>query len=471
MSKIVPVILSGGSGSRLWPLSRELYPKQFLPLASDRTMIQETANRVNGDEFAAPMVICNELHRFMVAAQMQEIGITPQSIVLEPMGRNTAPAACIAALIIIENAPDATMLLLASDHVIAHPDRLRTAAITAHEAALGGALVAFGIKPQSPETGYGYIKRGETGAIEGCFNVDQFVEKPDMETAKKYLADGSYFWNSGMFLFSPKDYLDELGKNNPAMVEACRASLDAAEVDRDFIHLDADAFAKSPSDSIDYAVMEHTTRATVLPIDLGWNDVGGWGALWDIGDKDAEGNVTVGDVITRDVSQSYIRSENQLVAVQGVDNLVVVATDDAVMIAHKDQVQNIKEIVEHLKSEGREEHHTHTTVHRPWGWYQTIALGPCFQVKQIVVKPGGAISLQYHHHRAEHWVVVEGCARVTCGEEVSDLSVNQSVYISIGTTHRLENPFDEPVKIIEVQTGDYLGEDDIVRIDDTYGRV
>jgi mannose-1-phosphate guanylyltransferase / mannose-6-phosphate isomerase len=471
IGKIVPVIMSGGSGSRLWPLSREMYPKQFLPLASDRTMLQETAARFIADDFDAPMVICNENHRFMVAGQLQELGMKPHSIVLEPVGRNTAPAACLAALIIAERDPNAVMLMLASDHVIEFPERLRMAAITAREAALGGALVTFGIQPVGPETGYGYIKRGAADVFEGCFKVDKFVEKPDLNTAKKYLTDGSYFWNSGMFLFSPKDYLEELSKNSPAMIDACCEAIAQAETDQDFIRLDAEAFAASPSDSIDYAVMEHTARATVLPVDLGWNDVGGWQALWDIGDRDTSGNVIIGDVITQDVKNSYIRSESALVAVQGVDNLVVVATDDALMIADKDRAQDVKSIVEHLKSAGRTEQQTHTTMHRPWGWYQTIGAGRRYQVKQICLKPGASISLQFHHHRAEHWVVVEGCARVTRNEDVMDLQVNESVYIPIGATHRLENPFDDLLRIIEVQSGAYLGEDDIVRTEDTYGRV
>jgi mannose-1-phosphate guanylyltransferase/mannose-6-phosphate isomerase len=470
-SKIVPVILSGGSGTRLWPLSRALYPKQFLPLASNLTMMQETAQRVVGDEFLAPMVICNNYHRFLVAGQLQEIGIEPQSIILEPMGRNTAPAACIAAMIIAKNHPGAVMMILASDHVIAREDQLRSAAATARDAVLSGALVTFGIEPDSPHTGYGYIKRGLSDTTPGCFKVDQFVEKPDAETAKGYLAEGGYYWNSGMFMFAPDQYLAELEQNNAAMVEACRAALDGAERDLDFIRLDAGAFAKSPSDSIDYAVMENTRRASVLPVDLGWNDVGGWPALWDIGDKDSDGNILLGDVIAKGVKNSYIRSESHLVGVLGVENLVVIAMDDAVMVADKNNIADVKVLVDDLKAKNRTEHHSHTTVYRPWGWYKIIGAGDRYLAKMICLHPQSSISLQLHNHRSEHWVVVEGTARVTCGDAVSDLDVDQSMYIAVGTKHRLENPFDVPLKIIEVQTGAYLAEDDIVRFEDNYGRI
>ncbi len=473
MTKIVPVILSGGSGSRLWPLSRELFPKQLLPLVSERSMLQETATRATGPEFADPLVICNERHRFVVAEQLRESGIKPQSIVLEPVGRNTAPAAAVAAMLIAERDPNAVMMLLASDHVIAHPDRFRAAATLACDAAISNsALVTFGIQPDKPETGYGYIKRGDAeDGVAGCFRVDRFVEKPDRETAESYLADGGYFWNSGMFLFAPNDYLEELERHHPTMITACRDAIAKAQRDHDFIRLDADAFSASPSDSIDYAVMENTTHASVVPVDMGWNDVGAWSALWDIGDKDADGNVLSGDVVAQDVQNAYIRSEKPLIAAQGVSDIVVVATDDALLIADKDRVQEVKAFVEQFKAEGRTEHETHTTVHRPWGWYQTIKLGARYQVKQIGIKPGAAISLQLHHHRAEHWVVVEGTARVTRGEEILELAENQSAYIPIGTTHRLENPGADNLRIIEVQSGSYLGEDDIVRLEDTYGRV
>ncbi len=470
MTKIVPVILSGGSGSRLWPLSRGLLPKQLLPLASEKSMLQETALRAGGGDFIAPVVICNEKHRFMVAEQLREIDAEPLSIILEPLGRNTAPAAAIAALTVENKAPGAMMMLLPSDHVILHSDRFHEAARTAAEAASQGALVTFGVQPDKPETGYGYIKRGEEVGENSIYKVDKYVEKPDLNTARQYLDDGGYFWNSGMFLFSPKDYLAELGKHNPDMLRACKKALEDAQIDQDFVRLDEDAFAASPSDSIDYAVMEKTEHAAMVPVDLGWNDIGAWSALLDIGEQDADGNVLKGDVVTKDVHDSYIRSEGPLIAVSDVDNVIVVATDDVLMIADKDHAQDVKLVVDHLKAEGRTEHETHTTVYRPWGWYQSIGFGPRYQVKQICLKPGASISLQLHHHRAEHWVVVEGTARVTRDEEVMDLSANQSVYIPLGATHRLENPGKEQLRIIEVQSGSYLGEDDIVRFEDTYGR-
>ncbi len=469
--KIVPIILSGGSGSRLWPLSRELYPKQFLPLAGERTMLQETAHRTSGDDFAQPIIICNERHRFLVAEQLRADDIHPQSIVLEPLGRNTAPAAAIAAMLVVKNDPDAVIMILASDHVIAYTDKFRTAAVLARDAALTGALVTFGIQPDKPETAYGYIHRGaEREGMSGCFDVEGFVEKPDAETAQSYLDDGNFFWNSGMFMFSPSSFLDELAGLNPEMIDGCLLALEKSVSDQDFLRLDHDAFAACPSDSIDYAVMEHTTNAAVVPVDMGWNDVGAWPALWEIGDQDENNNVLQGDVIALDSHGSYIRSEGATVAANGVENLIIVATDDAVLVADKSRAQDVKTIVERIKAEGRSEHEAHTTVHRPWGWYQTINMGPRFQVKQICLKPGATISLQMHHHRAEHWVVVEGTARVTRDNEVMDLNENESTYIPIGTTHRLENPREQSLRIIEVQSGAYLGEDDIVRFDDIYGR-
>lgn len=435
-------------------------------------MLQETALRASGDDFSAPIIICNEKHRFLVAEQLRLVDIVPETIVLEPMGRNTAPAATIAAMLVKECNPDAAMMVLASDNVVTYPDRFRTAATLAAKAAQTGALVTFGIEPNKPETAYGYICRGaERQGITGVFDVERYVEKPDAATAQTYLDDGNYFWNSGMFLFSPADYLAELAKQYPQMIDACQRSLETAESDQDFLRLDADAFAQCPSDSIDYAVMEHTNNAAVVPVDLGWNDVGAWPALWEIGDRDENDNVTHGDVIMLDTHGSYIRSEGATVATNGVEDLIIVATDDAVLVADKSHAQDVKSIVERIKAEGRSEHETHTTVHRPWGWYQTINLGPRFQVKQICLKPGATISLQMHHHRAEHWVVVEGTARVTRDDEVMDLGENESTYIPIGTTHRLENPTGEQLRIIEVQSGSYLGEDDIVRFDDVYGRV
>ncbi len=471
MSLIVPVILSGGSGSRLWPLSRELYPKQLLPLAGENTMLQETALRVSGEPFAATIVICNEQHRFLVAEQLRLVDISPRAIVLEPVGRNTAPAAAIAAMLVQAAGADASIMILPSDHTVHDPGKFRAAAARGLLAVAQGALVTFGIQPDKPETGYGYIRRGDSiDGMEDCFTVDAFVEKPDSETAKAYLSEGCYLWNSGMFLFSHAGYLEELSKQYPEMIEACRQALDQAEADKSFIRLDGEAFARAPSDSIDYAVMEPTDRAVVVPVDMGWNDVGAWSALWEIGNQDDNRNVIVGDVIVQNVHGSYIRTEGATVAVNGLDDIVVVATDDALLVADKSRVQDVKTIVDQLKATGQDQYHTHTTVHRPWGWYQTIRAGPRYQVKQICLKPQATISLQMHHHRAEHWVVVEGAARVTRHEDVIDLAVNESVYIPIGTTHRLENPGDEPLKIIEIQSGAYLGEDDIIRFEDIYGR-
>lgn len=471
LTKIVPIILSGGSGSRLWPLSRESCPKQFLPLFGDRTMVQETALRTVGDSFAAPIVICSEHHRFLMAEQLRTIDVKPQSIVLEPVARNTAPAAAVAALLVQACAPDDVMMILASDHVIEHADRFRDAVLPGRDAAVGGALVTFGIQPDKPETGYGYIQRGAPVAdVPGCFTVERFVEKPDAVTARSYVDDGRYFWNSGMFLFSPSDYLAELENQCPAMITACRRALEAARSDSDFLCLDADAFSDSPSDSIDYAVMEHTRNAVIVPVDLGWSDVGAWSALWETGDQDDNHNVTIGDVIIRDVHGSYIRSEGATIAVNGIDDIVVIATDDALLVADKSRVQDVKSVVDRIRADGRDGNQAHTTMHRPWGWYQTIKVGTRYQVKQICLKPRAAISLQMHYHRAEHWVVVEGQARVTRDGDVTDLATNESTYIPIGMTHRLENPTDGVLKIIEIQSGSYLGEDDIVRFEDVYGR-
>ncbi|WP_448192679.1 mannose-1-phosphate guanylyltransferase/mannose-6-phosphate isomerase [Azospirillum sp. sgz301742] len=468
---ITPVILSGGSGSRLWPLSRALYPKQFLPLASELTMIQETALRVAGGRFAPPLVICNEEHCFIVAEQLRAQACRPSEIILEPVGRNTAPAVCVAALKLLTAGEDALMLVMPSDHVIAATERFLEAVAKAAGAAAAGALVTFGITPARAETGYGYIKMGaRLDAHEGVHGVERFVEKPDQTTAEAYLADGSYLWNSGIFLFSAAAYLAELERSNPAMVEACRKALSGAERDLTFCRLAADAFAESPSDSIDYAVMEKTARAAVVPVDMGWNDVGAWSALWEIGEKDANGNVVQGDAVLHDARNVYVRSDEQLVAVAGVENVVVVATEDAILVTDHAHAQDVKHIVDRLKAERRDEHALHTTAHRPWGSYRGVDRGSRFQVKRIVVKPGERLSLQMHHHRAEHWIVVEGTALVTRGEEQVFVYENQSVYIPMGTVHRLENPGKVSLHLIEVQSGGYLGEDDIVRFEDSYAR-
>jgi mannose-1-phosphate guanylyltransferase/mannose-6-phosphate isomerase len=471
IGRITPVILSGGLGTRLWPLSRAGYPKQFLALASELTMIQETALRVADDRFAAPLVICNEEHRFIVAEQLRARACQPSEIILEPVGRNTAPAVAVAALRLLDGQDDALMLVMPSDHVIADTDGFLAAVDRAAAAASRGALVTFGITPNRPDTGYGYIKAAvPLPGHAGVHAVERFVEKPDLETAEGYLADGSYHWNSGIFLFSAKAYLEELERANPAIVAACRTAIDDSQRDLTFCRLDKSAFAASPSDSIDYAVMEKTQNAAVVPVDMGWNDLGAWSALWDVAVKDGHGNVAQGDVILQDTSNAYVRSEHGLVAVAGLDDVVVVTTDDAVLVAHRDKVQAVKTLVDRLKAEGRSEPVLHTTVHRPWGSYRGIDRGDRFQVKRIVVQPGERLSLQMHHHRAEHWIVVSGTALVTRGTDTFLLTENQSTYIPAGETHRLENPGKLPLHLIEVQSGGYLGEDDIVRFEDGYGR-
>ena len=466
MTPIVPVILSGGSGTRLWPLSREAYPKQFLPLVGDDTMLQATWKRVASIAGAAPIVVANQEHRFMAAEQLRECKVLPQALILEPVGRNTAPAIAIAALQALAGGNDALLLVLPSDHVVRNEAAFHAAVKQAAVAAEAGKLVTFGIVPTAAETGYGYIK----AAIgEGVRAVDRFVEKPDQATAEKYVASGEYYWNSGMFLFKASRYLKELETLQPAILAACRAALDKAARDNDFIRLDAEAFAASPNDSIDYAVMEKTADAAVVPLDAGWNDVGSWSALWEVSDKDADGNACHGDVIALDCKDSYAYG-NRLIAMVGLQDVVVVETDDAVFVGHKDRVQDVKEIVGQIKRDGRSEAAAHRKVYRPWGAYDSIDNGARFQVKRITVKPGATLSLQMHHHRAEHWIVVSGTAEVTRGDEVILLSENQSTYIPLGVTHRLKNPGKLPLELIEVQSGSYLGEDDIVRFEDQYGR-
>jgi len=466
MLPIVPVILSGGSGPRLWPVSREAYPKQFLPLVGEDTMLQATWKRVAQIAGAAPIVVANQEHRFMAAEQLRECNVTPQALILEPIGRNTAPAIAIAALQALANGDDALLLVLPSDHVVRDEKAFHEAVKQAAAAAQTGKLVTFGIVPTAPETGYGYIK---AAAGQGVRAVDRFVEKPNLETAEQYVRSGEYFWNSGMFLFKASRYLAELEALQPAILAASRAALDKASRDSDFIRLDADAFAASPNDSIDYAVMEKTADAAVVPLDAGWNDVGSWSALWEVSDKDASGNACHGDVIAVDCHNSYAYG-SRLIAMVGLDDVVVVETDDAVFVGHKDRVQDVKEIVARIKRDGRSEAAAHRKVYRPWGAYDSIDNGARFQVKRITVKPGATLSLQMHHHRAEHWIVVSGTAEVTRGEEVILLTENQSTYIPLGVTHRLKNPGKLPLELIEVQSGSYLGEDDIVRFEDSYGR-
>ena len=470
-SLIHPVILSGGVGSRLWPLSRSLFPKQLLPLAGDRTMIQETAIRVSGPQFARSLIICNEEHRFLIAEQMRESETKPDAIVLEPFGRNTAPAAAVAALILSEQDPEALMLLLPADHVVLLREAFEGAVATAAAAARRGDLVLFGIAPRAPETGFGYIECG--GVIEGsadCFRVAAFCEKPDRATAEQYVASGRHYWNSGMFLFRARDYLKELDRLEPDMLAACRAAVSEGRRDLDFFRLDETAFGQARSRSIDYAVMEHTRRAAVVPVDLGWSDVGSWLSLWEIGEKDSAGNVVRGDVIAHGTKNSYLRSEGPLIAAVGVEDIAIVATVDALLVTTRTASQDVKHIVEELQRCGRELHLTHRRVYRPWGSYDCIDSGPGFQVKRITVNPGAKLSLQKHAQRAEHWIVVSGTARVTCDDNVFILNANQSTFIPLGSRHRLENPAAEPLHVIEVQSGSYLGEDDIVRYEDTYGR-
>ncbi len=469
--RIHPVILSGGAGTRLWPLSRELFPKQLLPLASERSLLQDTARRVAGEPFAAPLVICNEEHRFIIAEQLRAMDIAPATIVLEPVGRNTAPAAAVAAELSVRGDVDGLMLILPSDHVITAEAEFRAAVATAAAAAAIGRLVSFGMAPTGPETGYGYIRRGAPlDGVPGAFGVAKFVEKPDLATAKELVAAGGWSWNSGMFLFPARLFLDELARLEPAIAAAARTAVEKSASDLDFLRLDRAAFAEAPSKSIDYAVMERTDKAAVVPASLGWSDVGAWSALWEIGAKDAAGNVVAGDVVAERTRNSYLRSDKPLLATIGLDNVVVVATGDVVLVAARDQVQGVRQIVERLRSSGRSEVSAHPVVHRPWGTYQTVDAGTRYQVKRITVRPGHKLSLQKHAHRAEHWVVVRGTARVTRDEETLTLVENQSVYIPLGAVHRLENIGQDTLYLIEVQSGGYLGEDDIVRLEDSYGR-
>lgn len=468
---VQPVLLAGGTGTRLWPMSRGLFPKQFMPLVSDGTMLADSARRLTGKTFGAPIVIVNNDHRFIAGEQIRDAGIEPRAIVLEPVGRNTAPAAAVAALMLLESDPGAIMLLAPADHVIANTDAFARAIEAALPAAQAGQLVTFGIKPAQAETGYGYIERGETvDGIKGCFRIARFTEKPDAETAEDYLNSGNHFWNSGIFLLGAKAYLDELEKHAPAVLKAARAALAGAERDLDFIRLDRKALETSPNISIDYAVMEKTANGIVMPVDIGWSDVGSWTALWQISKKDARGNVLRGDVISREVSGSYLRSEKPLLAVIGLEDVIVIATDDAVLVAAKDAAQEVKAVVEKLSSEGRREPTVHTTEYRPWGSYQSIDGDKGFRVKRITVNPGGRLSLQKHAKRTEHWVVVDGTATVTRDGEEMIVKTNEAVYIPIGAEHRLENRGTAPLHLIEVQSGTYLGEDDIIRLEDAYGR-
>jgi mannose-1-phosphate guanylyltransferase/mannose-6-phosphate isomerase len=464
------VILCGGSGSRLWPMSRRLLPKQFLPLAGERTLFQDTALRARGPAgFGAPVIVTNADQRFLAADQLAQIGVAPRALLLEPVGRNTAPAVAAAALYVLRDEPSAVLLVQPSDHVIGDVPAFRAAVAEAASAAAAGHLVTFGVSPTGPATGYGYIEAGEPIAG-NVLRIRRFVEKPTRDKAESFLAQGGFYWNSGMFVFPAQRFIDELARLQPAMLQAVRASLESATPDLGFLRLEENAFAASPANSIDYAVMERTDSGAMVRASMRWSDVGSWSELWEIGEKDAARNVVRGDVALRDAADCYVRADARHVSVLGARDLVIVETDDAVLVAAKDRAQDVKEVVAQLDRANRSEHVSHARVHRPWGYYESVDAGPGFQVKRLMVKPGQKISLQLHHKRAEHWVVVAGTARVTRGDEVFDLERNQSTYIPVGTKHRLENAGAEPLLIVEVQSGSYLGEDDIVRFEDSYNR-
>lgn len=467
---LLPVIMAGGSGSRLWPLSRQLNPKQFLALTDGQlSMLQSTIRRLDGLDVGLPRLICNEQHRFLAAEQLRQLGMEQARILLEPVGRNTAPAIALAALQAMQDEEDPILLVLAADHLIQDVDAFHSSIRAAMPFAMDDKLVTFGIVPTHPETGYGYIEKG-TGLGEGGFAVSRFVEKPSLDIAEQYLASGDYFWNSGMFLFRARRYLDELERHQPAILAACRQALAAGTQDMHFIRVDAAAFTACPEDSVDYAVMEKTDDAVMVPLDAGWSDIGSWTALWDTSQKDAEGNVFKGDVLGHTTRNSFVHADSRLVATVGVEDLIIVETKDAVLVAHKSQVQDVKKIVERIKADNRHEHLNHREVYRPWGMYDAIDCGHRYQVKRITVQPGAKLSVQMHHHRAEHWVVVSGTARVTNGDKTYLVTENQSTYIPVGQVHALENPGVIPLELIEVQSGSYLGEDDIVRFEDQYGR-
>ena len=466
---LTPVLLSGGVGSRLWPVSRETHPKQFLPLAGELSMLQETLQRTSGVEEAAPVVVCNEEHRFMVAEQLRQVSITPGALILEPQGRNTAPAVALAAIQALASDPQALLLVLPADHLIQDVAAFAAAVARAIPLAEQGRLMTFGVVPTSPETGYGYIQCGAALDTD-LYNLERFVEKPDAATAQTYVEGGSHVWNSGMFLLSAATYLEQLGEHAPSILDCCRQAMDGARTDMDFVRPDAQAFLQCPSDSIDYAVMEKTDVGGVVSLDCGWSDVGAWSALWDVAERDSDGNVCKGDVMLDNCADSYFRSDSRLLAATGVANLVVVETADAVLVADRSRVQDVKRIVNRLKEQKRPEVSQHQRVYRPWGSYESLVMSERFQVKRIVVNPGQTLSLQMHHHRAEHWIVVHGTAEVTCEDKVFMLGEDESTYIPLGHKHRLANPGRIPLELIEVQSGAYLGEDDIVRYEDIYGR-
>lgn len=466
-----PVILAGGSGSRLWPLSRQRFPKQFLELDGQAkgTMFQRTLARLDGLEHASPLVVSNEEHRFVVAEQLRLARRASRRIILEPMARNTAPAIALAALDASREGDDPVLLVLAADHYIRDEDAFREAIRIAEAQARDGRLVTFGITPTQAETGFGYIQCGATlGA--GGFAIAGFKEKPSVERAQEYLAAGNYLWNSGMFMFRASRFLAELERFRPDILAACREALAGAEEDRHFLHIPPEQFARCDDESVDYAVMEHTSAGVVVPLDAGWNDLGSWAAIWDVSERDADGNGLQGDVLSFDTRNTLVQSHHRLVATVGIEDLVVVETKDAVLVAHRDQCQQVKQVVQQLQAEQREEFVSHPLVSRPWGHYDTVDRGERYQVKRITVLPGECLSLQLHYHRAEHWIVVSGTAKVICGDKEMVLSENQSTYIPLGVKHSLSNPGKVPLELIEVQSGAYLGEDDIVRFEDRYGR-
>ena len=473
LNPIIPVILSGGSGSRLWPLSRSLRPKQFLPLTGKESLFQLTLGRLrdlNLGTTLAPIIVANDDHRFLVAEQCREMGTSPAKLILEPVARNTAPAIAIAALAALQDGADPTLLVLPSDHLFSNPQAFLDSVQMAKLEAEKGALVTFGILPSYPETGYGYIRASSSFSSGKPLKVAEFVEKPNLKSAQRYVECGKYAWNSGMFLFKASIFLEELSKFDPVMLAACRAAWETSKNDLDFCRLGKEEFSKCPSDSVDYAVMEKTKKAVVVPLDAGWNDVGAWSSVWQVQPQDENGNAMRGDVILENAKNSYVHADHRLVTLLGVENLVVVETSDAVLVAHKDASQDVKKIVDHLKKSGRSEVESHREVFRPWGSYDSIDYGGRYQVKRITVKPSAKLSVQMHHHRAEHWVVVSGTALVRIGKSEQMVTENQSVYIPIGEIHSLENPGKVNLELIEVQSGSYLGEDDIVRFEDKYGR-
>lgn len=473
---IYPIIMAGGSGSRLWPLSRGLYPKQFISFDKQQSMLQSTLRRLESLECEKPIIVCNENHRFIVAEQLRQLDALANNIILEPFGRNTAPAIALAALTVLRDSSDDNplILVLSADHDIKNDIEFTNVVRQSIKYASEGRMVTFGVIPSSPETGYGYILRGDEVSVDSdnhAYLVERFIEKPDSKTAQEFISDGNYLWNSGMFLFSASRYLEELGKYRPDILKCCKDSIDNKLSDLDFIRVDEDCFNLCPSESVDYAVMEHTSDAVVVPMSAGWSDVGSWASLWENSEKDKNGNVVHGDVIEHDTSNSYIYSQNSLIATVGVKDLVIVQTSDALLVAERQQTQAVKDIVDKIKADGRTEHFTHQEVYRPWGKCDQITSGERYQVKRITVKPGEALSLQMHYHRAEHWIIVAGTAKVTIGDDIKILSENESIYIPLGTPHCLENPGKISLDLIEVRSGSYLEEDDVIRFNDRYGRV